>query len=249
MKKWLGMFIAFLIMIAVNALGSMGSINGQSQSEISNKLDVLFTPAGYVFSIWGLIYLLVLIWLVIQFTRKNSEEKLPKNIVVLFILTCVFNILWLLTWHYELFIVAQIMMFLLLITLIVLYMRYPAGNKRFGGRLPFSLYTGWISVATIANMSYTLKHYDVSLGISEVNGTIGLLVVALLLAVATIFMRRDPFFGLVFVWATIGIGVANSNQSLVITAYIVAALIFIAVIGSVFMKPTGEVDQLIIKKN
>lgn len=248
MKRWLGMMIAFLVMIAVNALGSAGKINGQSQSEISNKLDVLFTPDGYVFSIWGLIYFLVLIWLIIQFARRDSLERLPNSSVTLFIVTCIFNILWLLTWHFELFAIAQIMMFLLLITLIILYMKYPKGDKKFGGRLPFSLYTGWISVATIANMAYTLKHYDVSLGISEVNGTIVLLIVALLLAIATLYSRKDPFYALVFVWATIGIGTVNSNQALVITAFVVAAIIFIAVIASLFSKKTSEVEQLIINQ-
>ncbi|MBQ0139907.1 MAG: tryptophan-rich sensory protein [Kurthia sp.] len=248
MKRWVTMLIAFIIMLVVNGLGSMGYINGQSQSEISNKLDVLFTPAGYVFSIWGLIYILVLIWLIIQFTRRNSLEKLPQSVVILFILTCVFNILWLLMWHYEIFVVAQIMMFLLLLTLIILYMKYPKGNNGFGGRLPFSLYTGWISVATIANMAYTLKHYDVSLGVSEVNGTIGLLVVALLLAIATLYSRKDVFYALVFVWAIIGIGITNTEQSLVTASYITVGILVLAIIGSFFVKPSGEVKKLIIKK-
>lgn len=248
MKRWLSMLIAFLIMIVVNALGSAGYINGQSQSEISNKLDVLFTPAGYVFSIWGLIYFLVLVWLIIQFWRRDFKEKLPQSIVTLFILTCIFNILWLLTWHYELFAIAQVMMFLLLITLIILYMKYPKGDMHFGGRLPFSFYTGWISVATIANMAYTLKHYDVSLSISEVNGTIGLLIISLLLAVATLFIRKDIFYTLVFVWATIGIGIVNSDKSLVITAYIVVALLVVAIIASFFTKSSDEVKQVVMKK-
>lgn len=248
MKRWLTMFIAFILMLAVNALGSMGYINGQSQSDISNKLDVLFTPAGYVFSIWGLIYFLILIWLLIQFVRRDSLEKLPQSIVILFSLTCIFNILWLLMWHYEIFVVAQIMMFLLLITLIILYMKYPKGDKAFGGRLPFSFYTGWISVATIANMAYTLKYYDISLGVGEVVGTVGLLVVALLLALATLYSRKDIFYALVFVWAIIGIAIVNTESLLIIASYIIAALLMLAIIMPFFRKNNSEVERITLKK-
>lgn len=236
MKNWLLMLISYVVMVFINALGASGHINGQTQAEISNKLDVLFTPDSYVFSIWGLIYFLLAIWLIIQFKRRNTSVKTLQRIVTLFVATCLFNVLWLITWHYEIFVVAQLMMFALLITLIFLYTTYPKGDKSFGGRLPFSFYTGWISVATIANMAYTLKYYDVSLGINEVPGTIGLVIIALLLAIATLFSQRDPFFALVFVWAIIGIGTVNTNGSLVATAYVAAAIIFVAIIVSFFTK-------------
>lgn len=232
MKNWILMVIFFAVMIGVNALGGTGHINGQSQQEISDRLTVLFTPDGYVFSIWGLIYVLVGIWLIIQLLRVGKHEELSQRKVYLFLGTCVFNVLWLLTWHYEIFWLAQLMMIALLINLIVLYMAYPKGDKHFGGRLPFSLYLGWISVATIANMAYTLKHYDVSLGIGEVPGTIGLLIVALVLCIATLYARCDQFYALVFVWAIIGIGTVNEATSLVITAYICAAIIAVAVVAS-----------------
>lgn len=248
MKRWLVMIIAFVLMLTVNALGSAGLINGQSQSEISNKLDVLFTPAGYVFSIWGLIYFLVLIWLFVQYRRRDSKERLPQSIVILFIATCLFNILWLLMWHFELFIAAQVMMFLLLFTLIVLYMKYPKGDYHFGGRLPFSFYLGWISVATIANMSYTLKHYEITFSISEVNGTVVLLVVAFILAVATLFIRRDVVFSCVFIWAIIGIAMGNENQLLITSSYIIAGLLFILSIVSFYVRKTPDVEQLVLKK-
>ena len=83
-------------------------------------------------------------------------------------------------------------------------------------------------------MAYTLKHYDVSLGISEVAGTIGLLIIAVLLSVATLFARWDQFFALVFVWAIIGIGMANDASSLVFTAYVCAGIVAVAVVISLF---------------
>ena len=120
MKKWLFMVVAYIIMIIVNALATTGNINGQSPQEISDKLIVLFTPDSYVFSIWGLIYLLVALWLIIQFSRIGKSNELPETMVTLFIGTCLFNVLWLFTWHYEIFVVAQLMMFALLINLLIL---------------------------------------------------------------------------------------------------------------------------------
>ena len=235
MKHWGIMVIAFIIMLIINGLGSAGYINGQSQAEISNKLDVLFTPDGYVFSIWGLIYLLLIIWLFIQYRRFNTSNQTPSSIVYLFLATCLLNVAWLFTWHYEQFVIAQIMMFLLLFTLLILYMRYPKNDKSFGGRLPFSLYTGWISVAAIANMSYTLKHYDISLSIPEVGGTIGLIIIAVLLAIATLYRRHDPFYALVFVWAFIGIGTVNTNSILVASAFIGAIIVALAILSLLFV--------------
>lgn len=236
MGKWFLMAAFFAVMIGVNALGSTGKINGQSQQDISDRINVLFTPDGYVFSIWSLIYVLLAIWLIVQLVRARKGQTLPSQIVYLFVGTCVLNMAWLVTWHYELFWLAQLIMFALLVNLIVLYMKYPKGDKSFGGRLPFSFYLGWISVATIANMAYTLKNYDVSLGVGEVAGTIGLLIVALVLGIVTLFARRDQFYALVFVWAIIGIGTANDASALVLTAYICAGIIAVAVVISFFMR-------------
>ena len=236
MNNWIVMVVAFIVMLIVNGLGSAGYINGQSQAEISDKLDVLFTPDGYVFSIWGLIYFLVAIWLLVQYRRLKNSDPTPSKIVYLFVATCVFNVLWLLTWHYERFAIAQVMMFALLLSLLILYMNYTKADYSFGGRLPFSFYTGWISVATIANMSYTLKYYEISLGINKVTGTIGLVLIALLLGIATLYRRYDPFYALVFIWALIGIATVNETNSLVTTAYICAIVLALAIIGLFFVK-------------
>lgn len=236
MKQWILMFVAYVIMVATNALANILPINGQTTSEISNRLDVPFTPAGYVFSIWGLIYFLLAIWLIIAFRNRSTKKAVPRKIGFLFILTCLLNASWLFSFHYEQFILSTIVIIALLVTLIAIHQSYPKGENRFGGRLPFSFYLGWISVATIANINYTLKFHDVSLGIGEMEGTIGLVIIAGILGIATRYRTDDPFYALVFVWAIIGIGVANSGTSLATVAYIVAVVIFIAVIAGSFMR-------------
>lgn len=233
------MIVAYIAMVTVNVLSNTLPINGQTTAEISDKLTVLFTPAGYVFSIWGIIYVLLAIWLFLQVKNRNTELRASDKVSLLFTVSCVLNIAWLLTWHYEYFALSIVVMLLLLVTLILLYKQYATTDSRFGGRFPFSFYLGWISVATIANMSYTLKYYDISLGINEVTGTIILLIVAAALAISGRYLSNDPYFAIVFVWAIIGIAARNTEQSIVITSYIMAAIIFIAIIAVSFMrKPT-----------
>ena len=236
MKQWILMFVAYVIMVATNALANILPINGQTTSEISNRLDVPFTPAGYVFSIWGLIYFLLAIWLIIAFRNRNTKKAVPRKIGFLFILTCLLNASWLFSFHYEQFILSTIIIVALLVTLIAIHQSYPKGENRFGGRLPFSFYLGWISVATIANVNYTLKFHDVSLGIGEMEGTIGLVIIAGTLGIITRYRTDDPFYALVFVWAIIGIGVANSGTVLATAAYIVAAVVFISIVAGAFTR-------------
>ena len=224
------MALFYIAMVIVNVLSNTLPINGQTAAEISNKIDVLFTPAGYVFSIWSLIYLLLGGWLLILFLRHKKTPFTDTRLATLFCRSCALNIAWLFAFHYEYFILSNIIMIGLLLTLILIYLSYPVGDNRFGGRLPFSLYLGWISVATIANISYTLKFYDVSLGINEVSGTIILLVIAACIALTGRYISDDPFFATVFVWAILGIAVSNTEPNLVAAAYIIAVFIFILIL-------------------
>lgn len=236
MKQWIFMLIAYVAMVMTNALANSLPINGQTTSEISNRLDVPFTPAGYVFSIWGLIYLLLAIWLILAFKNRNTDKAVPRKTGSLFILSCILNAAWLFSFHYEQFILSSIIIVALLITLIAIHQSYPRSDSRFGGRLPFSVYLGWISVATIANITYTLKFHDVSLGIGEIEGTIGLVIIAGILGIAGRYLSDDPFYALVFVWAIVGIAVANSGTALATASYIIAVVIFIAIIAISFMR-------------
>lgn len=234
-KNIMMMTSAYIAMVTTNALANILPINGQTTADVSNKQDVLFTPAGYVFSIWGLIYFLLAVWLFLQFTNRNTEHAPTERISMLFTISCFVNMAWLLSWHYELFALSVGLMLVLLLLLIVIYVQYPKTDARFGGRFPFSFYLGWISVATIANISYTLKYYDVSLGVSEITGTIILLLVAAVLAISGRYLSQDPYFAIVFVWAIVGIAARNTEQVLVVSAYIIAAVIFIAIIAVSFI--------------
>lgn len=213
MGLYVGMWIAFIAMIVVNYLSNSLPLNGLTTEEISNRLEVLFTPAGYVFSIWGLIYLLVFVWLIMQYKRIKNN-KFVSQIGVLFIISCLFNIAWLFTWHYEQFALSVLFMLLLLVTLILIYVKYPNMAQGFSERFPFSYYLAWITVATIANISYVLKHFEVDLGISEAIGSLVLVAAAVVIGYLAVKISDDIYFVIVVVWALIGIVVETSNSTM-----------------------------------
>jgi len=205
--KWAAL-ASYLLMIIINVLASTIGINGKTTGEISNQLHVLFTPAGYVFSIWIVIYVLLGIWLLLQLFSKTVISE--SAIISLVTSTCLYNIAWLLCWHYEYFALSIVMMLGLLISLIFIYSSYPKGDYRFAGRLPFSIYLSWISVALMANISFVLTYYQwEGFGISAVWWANLLLFVATCLAIYIRYVEVDIFFPIVIIWAFIGIAVQN----------------------------------------
>ncbi|MDO6657106.1 TspO/MBR family protein [Anaerobacillus sp. 1_MG-2023] len=231
MGKFLLNLIAYILVVTVNGLANALPLNGQTTGEISNRLNVLFTPAGYVFSIWGLIYLLLGIWIIRQFPKSRRDLPIYQETSGLFVLSSILNSLWIFMWHYEFFGLSVIVMLLLLFTLIKLYTNLKAADASFFDLLPFSVYLGWISVATIANISYYLTYIDWDgFGISDTIWTFLLLIIATILALYFLKSEQDWIYPLVFVWAFIGIGVKNQNGDVplvVYSSYVLAALILI----------------------
>jgi len=165
--------IFYLFVVMMNFLANFLPLNGQTSGEISDKLDVLFTPAGYVFSIWGLIYFLLAIWVFRQFLSKYQNSPAYKVSFPWFALSCVLNGAWLLAWHYEHFLLSIFIIIALLVTLMVIYTSIKKVEHTTFDLFPFSVYTGWVSVATIANISYYLTYikWD-GFGVSELTWTI-----------------------------------------------------------------------------
>lgn len=226
-------WLAYLLMVGVNALANIIPIGGKTTGEISARLEVLFTPAGYVFSIWGLIYLLLGVWLVRGIPKKRRNLPLYTETSSLFILSCLLNTAWIFLWHYQLFLWTVPVMVSLLLTLIFLYQKVKDTAPTKIDQAPFSIYLGWISVATIANISYVLVEYNWNgFGLSQLTWTIIMLIVATLLAVYFRIQQDDRLFPLVFVWAIIGIGVQNQAAylSLANLTYVLAAIIFIVML-------------------
>ena len=204
--------IACVSVIVINALANIVPFNGQLTGEISDRFKVFFVPAGYVFAIWGLIYLLWIAFTIYQALPSQRENPRLRRIGYLFALTCVWNSVWLFCWHYNLFALSLVMMLALLATLIVIYRRLEIGIARVSAKefwlvnVPFSVYLGWITVATIANVTDVL--YDIGWNGQPLAPEIWAMVMLAVATALTLFMlwqRRDIAFALVIVWSFIGI--------------------------------------------
>ncbi|RSD28451.1 TspO/MBR family protein [Mesobacillus subterraneus] len=225
--------VATVLVVLVNALANILPINGQNTGEISNRLDVLFTPAGYVFGIWGLIYFLLFIWTLRQFPASRRNLTVYQKATPLYVLSSVLNTTWILLWHYEFFLLTVVVMIGLLLTLIRLYHLIKNEEHTFWDLLPFSVYLGWISVATIANISYYLKYIRWNgFDLSDVAWTLIMLSIATLLAIYFTNKNEDRIYPLVFIWAFIGIGIKNaaSHPTVSTASYVLSALILIMMV-------------------
>ena len=237
--------LALLVTIAVNALANALPLNGQTTGEISDHFPVFFVPAGYVFSIWGLIYLALAGFVIFQALPAQRENPRLKAIFCWFVVSNLANILWLFFWHYEQFPLTLFAMFVLLVALLMIYYllhvndpQITTGEKWFV-RAPFSLYLGWISVATIANVSQVLYISGWSgWGITQITWTVIMLVVASSLALIMFVREKDIIYGLVIIWAIIGIAVKQSHvPSITITSWVLIGLVVVgAILIEIFLR-------------
>jgi len=234
--------LGFLLTIVVNALANTYALNGRTTGEISDLYPTLITPAGYVFSIWGLIYTLLLVFVVFQALPKQRGNPFLGKISFLFVLSSILNIAWLLLWQYLQISLSVIPMFALLATLIAIYLRLQIGKssvslkEKICVHLPFSVYLGWITVASVANVAAALVAAEWGgWGISDVAWATVVLVMILVITLAVIVTRKDVAYGLVIVWSLVGIAVKQSeNQGLVTTTEVGAITVVVAMVAAVF---------------
>jgi len=225
--------LAYVVLVGVNAFANILPLNGLNTGEISDRFQTFFVPAGYVFSIWGLIYIGLGAFAIYQALPSNKENTLVSRIDFLFQLSCVANISWLFLWHYEKFPLTLLAMFGLLATLLLIYTRLEIGKGSttrglfWAVNIPFSLYLGWISVASIANAAQVLDFVGWNgWGIAPEMWTVAMLIVAAGLASLMAISRGDVAYLLVLIWASVGIAVKQEATPIVaITSWSVAGYI------------------------
>jgi hypothetical protein len=229
----------FALTVVVNSLaGSTTIIGGKNTAQVSDVNLTLITPAVYVFSIWGIIYILLGVFVVYQALPKQQGKDYQKKIGWLFVLSSLVNVVWLFLWQFEYLILSVVLMFLLLASLILIYVRLGVGKSKvtMGERLaihfPFSVYLGWITVASIANVAATLVslNWD-GFGISpEIWATL-VVAVALIITILMLITRKDLAYSLVIIWALVGIGVKQSgNQTIALLTEVSAVIVAIVLI-------------------
>jgi len=221
--------ILFTAMIVMNYLANTLPLNGKTTGDISNAWPNLFTPAGVTFSIWGIIYILLVIFCVIQFT--TSYQVAITRVGWLFGLSCVFNSLWIVAWHYERLPLSLILMAGLLICLIwinIFIKDLPDGFIKAG----FGVYLGWICIATIANITVLLVSNGwQGFGLSEQNWAIIMIVVGAVIISLTIWRMSNPYIGLAVVWAFAGIMIKRQDDYRAIFMTAAAAAVLVAVVA------------------
>ena len=243
--KWLNI-IAFVAVVLVNGLaGSTTLIGGQDTAQVSDNNFTLITPAGYTFAIWGIIYTLLGLFVIYQ-ALPSDKGKTTEKVDWFFILSCIANICWLFLWQFEYLAVSVVLMFLLFASLLKVYLNLGISKssiswrERIAVHAPFSVYFGWITIASIANVAAALVSVGWNgLGLSEETWGILVILIALLITTLVVITRRDVAYGLVIVWALIGISSGQSgNQNIAlltqISAVVVAAVIVVTIILQIF---------------
>lgn len=209
--------IGFIYVITMNTLANALPLNGQTTGELSALYPNSFVPAGFTFSIWGVIYLFLLGFIIFQFTKQATEEI--KKIGPWFFISCLANGTWIVAWHYEIIILSLLIMIVLLLSLLMIYLKLNISLekvpplKKWLIQAPFSLYVGWITVATIANTTALLVDFGWRGGGIPEPTWAGIMVLTAGLIGSTVILRRkDVFYGLVLLWAFWGIW--NGQQPL-----------------------------------
>jgi len=249
MKKndWLkiGVLIAFIAVVTVNYLAVALPIGGLTTGELSDLYPNLFTPEGITFSIWGLIYTTLGVYVIYQFLVKSKKQnEILSRVNGWLLINFLANIAWIFAWHYQIVWLSLVIMVALLVTLIkiadIINTKKAKEEFRWWVRFPFSIYFGWITVATIANVSVFLVdlNWD-GFGIAPEVWTVIVLLVGATIGIWRAKKDQNIFYILVFVWAYIGImlrhysvnGFNGQYESVIVTLFVCQILFGVTVYG------------------
>lgn len=237
--------VGLVAVVAVNALANILPFNDQTTGEVLTKDPIRFQPAGWAFSIWSLIYVLLAAFVVYSFLPPGRETPRVRRVGPLFLVANIANVLWLVFWHWEQWTVTLVAMTALLAALVLIYLGLRRGH---GGKIqpptaerlmvwtPFSVYLGWITVAFLANVAVWLDRTGRDLWGMDANWTAIVLLVAAVLATAVMALwERDPTYALAVAWGALGIGAEQWDASKMVSVaaiLAVVALLALAVFGS-----------------
>ena len=225
--------LTLVLTLVVNSLANILPLNGMNTGQISDSLPSLFTPAGYVFSIWSIIYIGLIAFGIYQALPSQRNNPRIERMGWWFVIANLFNSAWIFAWHYLQFGLSVVLMLGLLVSLLVIYERI---GRRAASRVetwtvnvPFSIYLGWITVATVANIASLLVSLGWNgFGIPAVL-TVVMIGVATLLGMLMILLKREIAYPLVLIWAFAGIAAVRADVPLVEIGAIVAAALLLLV--------------------
>lgn len=248
--------LAFLFMMTANALAWLLPINGKQTGEVADEYPNLFVPAGFTFSIWSVIYLSLLgfviyqLWLAFSGKQPGVLARVMGCMKEWFLISCVTNACWLFAWHYELIPVSVGLILILLASLVIIHVNFGMGRvtpgtaEKFFIHLPFSIYLGWISIAALANITTLLVYAGWTGDITfQVWWTISMIALGTLISIIMIFRRNNIPHALVAVWAFYGILIKRreagiiEQQPVIHSCVIAIGVIAIAISWHLYRKP------------
>jgi benzodiazapine receptor len=250
---------AILFTLVMNALANILPFNGVNTGTVSDSFPNYFTPPGYVFAIWGAIYVLLFVFMVYQAKKDQVGAEYLGKIGYLYLIGAVLNVGWLILFHYSygntpLLVWSELLIVGFLVVLLLTYVRIGIGIKevplgqKLAIHLPTSVYLGWISLATIANTAAVLNvNLTIALDVQYL-WTALVLIVVLLITTLMIVLRRDIAYGLVVIWASTGIASKWMSIPLIFnTAIIVAVVVALLILIVPFIRKKNWVDYYLVR--
>ncbi len=255
--------IGFLGVVVVNGLANALPLNNKTTGELSDQYPNLFVPAGVTFSIWGLIYILLAIFVIysmaVTIRAETGKSAFLEKTGGWFFISCIANIGWIFAWHYELLPLSLVFMLILLGSLIAIYLRLSIGKARatqtekYLVHLPFSIYLGWITIATIANITALLVKINWAVfGLGDQFWAVVVIAVGIAIALAVLFTRQDIFYSLVVDWALLGILIKRMAidtmpaQGVITIAIIGIALVTVGIAFQIIRRAVYEVKPALL---
>lgn len=234
-KKWAtGYLAAFIVMIVMNYFV------GTNVDSVANNNQPIIQPAGFAFSIWGLIYTLVFIWIIKQFFQKTWEDSMAYKLKYWPIINFLLNSAWIFVFTQQMILGSVIAIFALLITLIIMHILITKQNYTWFDRFPYSIYFAWVTVASIVNVFQLTNDNNISsvLGMDELTWTIIMLSAAAVIAVITALYFKDWLYPLVIIWPLYGIFTENNSEyaSLDMTLLIISIILVVCSVGTIILK-------------
>lgn len=230
---------AILATLTVNVLSNFFPPQGLNIGEIANTVlqGVQITPANYAFAIWGLIYLGLITYGIYQLHPSRRTEPRIRRANGFLIIACIAQIIWVYLFTTQLFWLSVVAMVGILLSLIAAYLQLGIGHiraskaHRWQAFAPFSIYLGWISVATVVNVASALYSNNwAGWGLSDVSWTVIMLIVSAIIAAIVALQRTDVAFTLVFVWAYGAIAMRQLTIPAISITAVVGAIALIALL-------------------
>ena len=245
--------LGFLGTVVVNVLANALPLNNKTTAYLSDQYPNLFVPAGLTFAIWGVIYVLLAIFVIYQLrpsVRRDAQKvDFVQKIGPLFFISCLANIGWIFAWHYRIVPLSLLLMLILLGCLLAIYLRLNIGkseatkSEKYLVHLPFSVYLGWITIATIANVTALLVDIDwMRWGLTQQFWAVAVIIVGIAIALSVLLTRKDIYYCLVVDWALLGILLKRLSVATVPDQSVVV----VTIVGLVLI--TGGVVAQLIRK-